>query len=104
MVNSVQNPNPNQPMPIADAARILGVGSKTLFAKLREKQVLGPNNVAMPPYVHHRLFVIHNRRFRKSGTNVRQWYQVSLVTPKGLSWLEEKLTHWQPESTKQKAS
>ncbi len=104
MLNSVQNPNPNQPMPIADAARILGVGSKTLFKLLREKEVLGPNNIAHPRYLKVKAFVIHNRRFRKRGTNVRQWYRVSLVTPRGLSWLEQKLPIWQFESTNQKAS
>jgi len=87
--------NPNQPMPISDAARVLGVGRKTLFVLLRQRQVLGPNNIAMPPYVHHRLFAVQNRRFRKSGTTINQWYQVSLVTPKGLSWLEQKLVQWQ---------
>lgn len=86
------------PIPLADAARVLGVGSKTLFKLLRERQVLGANNVALPTFIKARLFVIHNRRFSKSG--VRQWYQVSLITPMGLSWLEQQLGLWMQGSDK----
>lgn len=74
---------------ISDAARELKVSHLKLFAILRRHQILGSKNIAMPAYVNEGYFFIDQRKFRKAGTDVYEWYAITTVKPLGMSLLQQ---------------
>lgn len=74
---------------ITDAARELKVSHLKLFALLRRNQILGSKNIALPAYVREGFFFIDQRKFRKAGTNVYEWYAITTVMPAGMSLMQE---------------
>lgn len=76
-------------IPIAEAAKQLGVGSRTLFKALRQRGVLSQNNIANRTYVISGDFVNEQRSAYKRGTRIQRWYTVALVTGRGMSLLQE---------------
>lgn len=76
-------------MRIDRAAEILGVGSKTLYAELRRRGILGSKNVAIPRYVKSGDFRVEQRSYYLKGTVIQKHYLVTLVTTQGMSLLQE---------------
>jgi len=78
-------------MQIKDAAKQLGIGSKTLFKLLRQRGVLNSNNIANRAYVSAGYFRIDGRSYtqRAEVYQIQRQYQVTLVTDAGLSFIQE---------------
>lgn len=78
---------------MAQAAQILGIGRNTLFKELRRLGVLKSNNLARGDLIRAGLFRIEHRTYIKPSDRfpVRQHYGVTLVTEKGLNYLQELL-------------
>lgn len=83
---------------IAQVAKLLklGYGRNTLFKKLREKKILMKNNNPYQKYVDLEYFEVKENviKFVKKGTDEENEVLKSqtLVTGKGLTWLERKLS------------
>jgi phage antirepressor YoqD-like protein len=76
---------------MAEAAQILGVGRNTLFKQLRALKVLSDRNLPRGDLIRAGLFRIEHRAYTKPSDRFRiqQHYGVTLVTEKGLNYLQE---------------
>ena len=74
---------------IAQAAKQLGIGSRTLFRLLRDAGVLSDTNIATRVYVAGGELRNEHRSALKRGTRIPVWYTVPLVTGKGMALLQE---------------
>ncbi len=72
---------------ITDTAKLMGVGSKTLFRWLREKKVLNEKNLPYQRYLDRGYFKVQRREYT-DWRDKRVPYGQTYVTPKGMSWLE----------------
>lgn len=72
---------------VAEAAKILGTVEKRLYALLRDLGILRENNEPYQQHIDCGRFLVRTGTF---GTDTkRRAYRVTLVTPKGLTWLRE---------------
>jgi hypothetical protein len=74
---------------IIEAAREFGVCHFKLYAVLRQQNIIGSRNIACRRYAIEGWFINEPRAFTVPGTNVTRQYTVSLVTPKGMSLLQD---------------
>lgn len=74
---------------IAQAAKQLGIGSRTLFQLLREAGVLSEQNIATRAYVVSGELRNEHRSAFKTGTRIQRWYTVPMVTGNGMALLQE---------------
>lgn len=85
---------------LKDAAKILNVGSQTLFRKLKEKGVISrTSKLPRRELVTMGLFDVEIRHFEKGERGLRQLYSVTLVTERGLCYLRELLDEDTKKST-----
>lgn len=75
-------------MTLTEAASQLGIAARKLYAELRTREIIGSKNIALPAYVQSGHFRVAYRSFRKNQY-VEHQYAVTLVTPKGLSLLQQ---------------
>lgn len=78
---------PNVKMAIV--AKRLNIGSKTLFQKLRDANVLKDDNTPRSQYVQRGLFqLIHKQYVNHSKKEYRNYY-LTLVTPQGEQFIQQ---------------
>lgn len=70
------------------AAKYIGYGPKKLFRLLRDKKVLGNNNLPYQRYIDQGYFKTDYGYFEHPYVGTKP-YAKPLVTPKGLEWLAE---------------
>ena len=69
------------------AARMLGIGPNRLFARLRDMRILNRNNIPYRRYIDQGYFTVHRGEWHHH-TIGRRHYARTLVTDKGINWLE----------------
>lgn len=74
------------PLPIREAARVLGLGPNKLFRALRRRKVLDQHNMPYRRYVERGLFTTDLRGYNHQHTGT-QLYAVTHVTQRGMAWL-----------------
>lgn len=74
---------------VRDAAKILDTGEKKLFKLLRDNKVFMKNNTPYQRYINSGYFTVQESLFDKNGKTIQ--YCQSLVTGKGVAWLEKSL-------------
>ncbi|MFL1405404.1 phage antirepressor KilAC domain-containing protein [Marinobacter sp. M1N3S26] len=74
------------PIPLRQAARMLGLGPNKLFRALRERRVLDRNNLPYRSYVDRGLFTTKLKGYQHQVVGQRP-YAVTHVTARGLNWL-----------------
>ena len=79
----------NKLLTITAAAKMLNVSRDALFAELRAREIIGGNNVAKTQYLRDGYFINQFRGYPKPGLRQPVQYQISLVTPAGMSLLQE---------------
>lgn len=74
--------------PVHDAAKMLGIGSKKLFALLRKKQVLDHSNLPYQRYIDQGYFEVHQGNWEHPTIGTK-CYGSTRVTANGLRWLSK---------------
>jgi phage antirepressor YoqD-like protein len=75
---------------LQQAARLLNVGTRSLFEQLRREHILDENNLPYGRYTAAGYFQVRTTYYTNgTGDHARGR---TLVTVKGLQWLEQKLT------------
>lgn len=82
---------------IQETARALGIGSITLFKKLRDRNILDAGNVPYPRYVQAGFFKIQRTYWRHPETGDHQSLR-ALVTAQGIDWIEKQLCKGQNDA------
>lgn len=72
--------------PLQTAAKLIGIGSKKLFALLREQQVLDQANVPYQKYIDQGYFKVHRGNWNHPTIGTKL-YARPLVTVRGVEWL-----------------
>ena len=85
--------------PLSEVAKSLGYGKLELFAALREKKILDPNNNPYPQYLREGLLISEIKSFTHPGTGARQPYMRTYATKKGIAWLRETLNATEQRGT-----
>lgn len=74
-------------------AKVLGVGRNKLFKILRDNKILMKNNLPYQSYVDSRYFETRDHVIKRS--NFEDVKPQTLVTTKGVVWINKKLKEWQ---------
>ena len=75
--------------PIQAAAKKIGIGSKQLFAFLREQHFIDETNVAYKQYVDEGFFKVQNGSWEHPSTLEKQYYKRTYITFIGVDWLSK---------------
>lgn len=76
---------------VGQAAKMLGVGERKLFAWLRAQRVLNAQNIAYQRFIDTGYFVMQHNTWHHPVTGTH-YYARSELTNKGIAWLEKTLT------------
>ncbi len=74
---------------VQEAAKMMGVGSITLFRTLREANVINVNNTPYQQYIDQGILAVKQREWATS-TGPR-FYSRTMITNKGIKWIQEHL-------------
>ena len=74
--------------PLFEAARMLNLGPKKLFAALRQRNVLTKQNLPFRQYVEQGLFTTELKEYKHPKLGMKLYAQTH-VTDQGLKWLAE---------------
>lgn len=75
-----------------EVAKIVGIGRNKLFEKLRDNKVLMNNNLPYETYMEREYFMVREVVIKKS--NYDDIKRQTLVTTKGVDWINKKLKEW----------
>jgi len=76
--------------PLQQAAKLLGIGPKKLFARLRSMRVLNKDNVPYQRYIDNGYFKVHNGSWVHPEAGI-QYYAKTNITNAGINWLEKQI-------------
>jgi len=77
---------------IQQTAKLLGIGSKKLFAKLRDRHILDRKNMPYQRYIDAGLFYVDHKQFKHPHPELGQRsYAQTMATQKGVDWLNSNL-------------
>jgi len=79
---------PSNTHPMKDAAKIVGIGSRKLFAFLREQRVLDKANVPYQKYIDQGYFKVQKGSWMHHECGI-QYYSRTVVTNNGIHWLSK---------------
>ena len=75
-------------LPIQDAAKLIGIGSKKLFAFLREQKVLDKSNLPYQRYIDQGYLKVHRGHWNHATVGTKLYGRTE-VTPNGIEWLDK---------------
>jgi anti-repressor protein len=90
MIN-FNNQSSNSNLSVSSTAKILGIGSITLFRKLREMKILGSDNLPYQRYIDQGYFTVTQKDIKGMRGNLKWIQPVTLVTAKGVKYLQNLL-------------
>jgi len=73
---------------IAQVGKVLGIGQKKLFARLRNDGILTANNLPYQQYMDQGYFIVKDKPIVKG--NITELHKQTFVLPRGESWLAKK--------------
>jgi len=75
---------------VQEAGKLIGMGSKKLFALLREKKILDQQNVPYQRYINQGYFKVDTNDWNHPTVGTKL-YARTIVTVAGVKWLKEKV-------------
>lgn len=82
----------NSNIKMNEAAKVMGVGRNKLFSILRDEKILMKNNIPYQQFINSGYFTVRENVIKRS--NFKDTKPQTLVTPKGLDWINKKLKEW----------
>jgi len=89
----------SQTYTVREAAKLLGVGSKRLFAMLRNDGIFDSKNLPQQRYIDAEYFRTTLKNWQNPVAGMSHLYAKTFITEKGVKWLDKKINQHTTEGT-----